>query len=85
MSNWNETLDINHILRDEDMEFEEKRDAIVAKVKASRWYKKEEEAGFVTLYLIIEEMQDADDVDWFDSTLSALYDEADADRIWMGA
>ena len=85
MKTWDKTVDIKGILRDEDLTFEEKRDAIVAKVKRSSWYKKQDPADFPVLHQIIEEMQDSDEVEWFDSTLAALYDEADYDRVWLGA
>ena len=84
MKTWNKTIDIKGILRDEDLTFEEKRDAIAAKVKASSWYKEQDSADFPVLHQIVEEMEDCDEVEWFDSTLTALYDEADYDRVWLG-
>jgi hypothetical protein len=79
---WDEQI---HILRTEDMSFEEVRDNFAAALKRSRWFKREtakdEERGY--LWQMWDEIKDAEDADHFDQVLDAIYDEADYARVWI--
>lgn len=83
MPEWRYTINIKMYLNKEsssgDDSYRESQPAIVALLKESREYGSDE-----TLQLITEELSDADDLEWFNSVLSELYDWADAHRVWMG-
>ncbi|NKY60426.1 hypothetical protein [Nocardia flavorosea] len=79
---WDETIDVSRVWNDDDLSFEEKRDAIVAQFKRSRWFRDDDEFGRVR-EIVDEEIAYAEDVDEFDGWWDELYDLADYDRIWI--
>lgn len=69
-----------------DDSLEGKAKAIGEAIQCHRWFKLYKRAGDPTLQDTLEELTDAaeaDDVDWFDNVLDALYDIADADKAWL--
>lgn len=78
---WDEKVEIKKYLHNDDLSFGQTRDRVVSALKASRWFRKEE---FSDLHDAVEEMADAETVEHFDLVLDAIYDMADADRIWLG-
>ncbi len=69
----------------EDYDFVTFRDAIVARLRGSKWYARkatgdEEDSDFAYL---IEELAETDTRDYFDTVMDAVYDEADYDRVWL--
>lgn len=91
---WAAQLDLADIFRADDLEFADKRDQIVARVKrlpqvtaaqdivdnhvTSVDYSQAED-----LIVLVEELADAEDVEHFDYVWSAFYDWADIARVWV--
>ncbi|WP_043598935.1 hypothetical protein [Nocardia otitidiscaviarum] len=81
---WDETIDVSDVFHNEDMSFEEIRDVVVAKIKASRWYRKADPHDFNGVREITDDhLAHADDVDEFDGWWDELYDLADYARVWI--
>lgn len=83
MANWVETIYLSDIWKNERLTFEERRDRIVERIKASRWYRNRDDAGFDDLGELIQDLSDAPDQTEFDEFWGVLYDQADYDRIWI--
>lgn len=75
---WDETIDLTHVWDDDDLSFEEKRDAIVARLKTSRWFKNDPQPQ-----AIVDVLAQTENVDEFDGWFDELYDHADYARIWI--
>lgn len=80
---WLETIDVSEVWRNDDMSFKETRDAVVARVQQSQWYKHSDPNEWSGLYRVIEEIAVAQDVQEFDGWWNDLYDIADRDRVWI--
>jgi len=81
---WHIRIDVSDVFRNETMTFEERRDAIVNRLRTSRWFGlRHDEDDREQLQLLLEELADVSDVDEFDGVWSWIYDEADADRVWI--
>lgn len=78
---WAGTVRLRDIWRNKEMTFEERRDAIVRRIRASRWFKKYDE--FDELPAFVEELSDVDTQEWFDYVWSQITLCADYDRIWL--
>jgi hypothetical protein len=63
------------------MTFEQRRDAIVAHLRGTSWFKSKDE--YDDLPQIVEELSEVENVTDFDVVWSAIYDEADYDRVWI--
>jgi hypothetical protein len=79
---WKYTLNLATVFHNESMTFEERRDRIVARTRASAWYKSKDVGD--ELRVLVADLADALDQAQFDTVWDAIYDEADADRarIW---
>lgn len=81
---WAETVDLSHVFHDEALTFEQRRDAIVARLKASRWFKNADPHRFDGVYEIINDhLAYAENQDEFNGWWDELYDHADYDRVWF--
>jgi hypothetical protein len=80
---WRETIHIGDVWKNEEMTLAERRDAIVARIKASHWYKDRDQEGFDDLGMFVEDLALAETVEDFDEIWSAIYDEADYARVWI--
>lgn len=78
---WDRKIRLADVFHNEDMTFEQRRDAIVARLRGSNWLKGRDEGD--TLVMLVEELADARDADEFDGPWDAIYDEADYDRVWI--
>ncbi len=82
---WAHRIDVSHVFHNEDMTFEQRRDAIVRILRASPWLR--EDTGNLmhlwTLQELVDELAETRDGDEFDGPWDALYDEADYDRVWI--
>jgi hypothetical protein len=78
---WNSKIHLGDIFRNEDMTFKERRDAITARLRASTWLKSHGE--YDTIRYLVDELADAENTDEFDEVWDVIYDEADADRVWI--
>ena len=82
---WKNRLNLGDIFQDDDMPLEEKRDVIVARIKASGWYRREiKRDDCCDLFYIVDELADVDSDDYFNVVWNALYDWCDVDkRVWL--
>jgi hypothetical protein len=81
MTNWRYTLDIKPALRLYDERgFEASRDKVVGILRTSRDYVD----GSGELYWLVAELEDAQNVSDFNNVLSAVYDWADDESVWLG-
>ncbi len=76
---WLLTINLRDVFRNEDMTFEERRDAIVARIRASGWITEDD----WSLDNLVEELGDVETTDEFDAVWDEIYNEADADRVWI--
>lgn len=76
---WDRTIDLRPVWRNENLTFEQRRDAIVKRIRNSGWITDD------SLHLdgLVEELGDVEAVDEFDAVWDAIYDEADSDRVWI--
>lgn len=61
--------------------FEERRDQFVRAIRASRWFKSQEEGS--ELEMLVEELEWCPTADDFDHVMGSIYDAADWDRVWF--
>ena len=78
---WDGKIKFGGIFRDEALSFDELRDTVVRRLRASTWFKKHDE--YDDLPQFVEELADTKDRASFDDALDAIYDLADYDRIWI--
>lgn len=80
MAQWDYTLNVKDIWNDfEEMGFENARDAIVEKIRTSRFW---DEADFI-LGEIVECLEFSANLSAFNSYWNDFYDWADATRVWV--
>lgn len=76
---WEYTINLADVFHNDDMTFEQRRDAIVSRIRNSGW----PSTGSYTLRQLVDELAEAQDTDEFDGPWDLIYDEADADRVWI--
>jgi hypothetical protein len=79
VNRWNHRLHLGDIFHNDDLTFEAKRDEIVRRIKAARWYR---EGGY-TIESIVEELAAAEDAAAFDDAWGLFYDWCDGERVWV--
>jgi hypothetical protein len=75
---WDRKLNLSDVFHNDAMTFTESRDAIVRIIRASGWPDRNS-----TVYALLDEIADAETTDEFDAPWDLIYDEADADRVWI--
>lgn len=80
---WAGRLNVGDLFHNDDLTFIEKRDAIVARIKATRWYKDADPHQWEGLHDVVENLATEESPDDFDYWWDQLYDIADVDRIWI--
>ena len=78
MAIWLEKIDLKHVWN-HDEPWQTVRDNVIPILQTSKWYAKSTYVQFV-----VEGLKLAEDVEEFDNWWGLLYDEADADRVWIG-
>jgi hypothetical protein len=78
---WEHRVNLADVFHNDDLTFIEKRDVIVARIRASAWFKSYGE--YDDLPQFVEELADTEDVDAFDGVWDCIYDITDADRVWI--
>lgn len=81
MPHWNETIHLGDVFHNDDLTFEQKRDVIVQRIRASRWFRNAGEDSF--LAQLVDELGSAESANEFDAPWSLIYDAADIDRTWI--
>jgi hypothetical protein len=77
---WDRRVDVSAVFRNEELAYEERRDAIVEIIRNSPWFKQYDEDDDLPQF--VEELADAGE-DEFRYPWDAIYDIADADRVWI--
>jgi hypothetical protein len=78
---WEHKINLADVFHNDDLTFEQKRDTIVARLRATTWFKQYDE--YDDLPQFVEELADAEDKYAFNSPWDCIYDIADADRVWI--
>lgn len=79
MAVWLYTLRIKDVFYNEDMSFEEKRDEIVKRIKASDFWDSDDH----TLVNVVSGLAESVDTEKFDGWWNTFYDYADHYRVWV--
>ena len=79
---WHESIEIGDLWK-QSLPFESMRDEVVARIKASNWYRERDAEGFDELGMTVEDLAAAEDVEEWDEFWDYLYDLADAARVWL--
>jgi hypothetical protein len=79
MAIWHPTLRLGDIFHDDDMPFEAKRDEIVRRIKAQKFWNPDD----FELSDTMEGLEEAEDANEFDEAWADFYDWADAHRVWV--
>lgn len=79
---WEFNLDVSDVFHNEALSFEQIRDDVVARIRASRWYARYGGEG-TDLGDVVDELAETDSVDHFDWTWNEIYNHADKDRCWI--
>ena len=81
LPSWRYTLDLSPVWHDEPLDFGQRRDAVVARIRASAWFRGCGPGD--ELSQAVEELADTKDINEFDSVFDAIYDLADYARAWI--
>ena len=77
---WDHKLDVSDIFHNDDLTLEEKRDHIVARIKAAPFFDPDD----LELDELVDELGQVDDTGYFDQVWNAFYDWCDIDkRVWI--
>lgn len=78
-SDWKHTFDLRDIWKNDDLTFEQRRDAITSRMREQPWFPRfEADTGLVA------DLADAQDVDDWDYWWDEFYDWADnGKRVWV--
>ena len=78
MANWQEKIDLKSLFgqfQDDKLSFEQVRDKVVSKLQKSKRLDQE----------LVEELGETENQDYFNYALNAIYDDADANLVWIEA
>ena len=78
---WGRKINLKDVFRNDALTFEQRRDAIVKRIRNSGWLNDRDE--YDELVTLVEELSDTTDTQWFDQVWSLIYDHADYDRVWI--
>lgn len=78
---WERRLNFADVVHNEALSFEQRRDAIVDRLRHSAWFAGRDE--FDELVEAVDNLARADDADEFDGWWDEIYDVADYDRVWI--
>lgn len=81
MAVWLETIKLGDVFHNSDMSFEEVRDRVVARIRASNW----EGIAFhwPDVKEAVDNLAETRDTEEFNWWWSEIYDYADQDRVWL--
>ncbi len=80
---WQHTVKIGDVLNSDELTFEQRRDAIVARLQESSAMKDGRKGEVLTD--LVADLADADDEDEYDWFMEDIYDLADTDKfLWVG-
>lgn len=67
------------VIEDESLDWDAKRDKLVEILKASPWYKGEDDE----LGMAIMDLEDSPSIDDADNAIWQIYNLADSDKVWL--
>ena len=77
---WDYKLDVSDVFHDDDLTLEQKRDKIVARIKAAPFFDPDD----LELDELVDELSQVDDEPYFDLVWNAFYDWCDiGKRVWI--
>jgi hypothetical protein len=82
MTIWNKTVDVSSVFHNDDMSFIERRDAIVKKFRDA-WPVSFTEDESLEINDILDELEETEDVEEFNSVWDEVYDWADYRKVWI--
>ena len=80
LPSWAHRIDLTDVFHDPAMTFPKRRDAIAARLANHPWVRNDQTGELAGL---VDELRGYDDPDDFDMVWDAIYDRADADRVWI--
>ena len=78
---WEHHINLRDVFHNDDLPFEQKRDAIIRRIRATTWFKDCHQDD--DLVYLVEELAETEDATSFDDLWRDFYDIADADRVWI--
>jgi hypothetical protein len=80
---WAHRINVADIWGNQDLTFDQSRDAIVDRLRKSPWIANRDQSGFDELGEVVENLAAAENFDEFNNWWDELYDRADRDRVWI--
>ena len=81
MPRWDHEVDLSDVFRNADLEFTARRDVIVERISEHAWFAGRDD--FDLLVHAVRLLTKAKDFGDFNRAWELVYDEADADRVWI--
>lgn len=81
MPHWEYKIRLGDVWKNDELTFEQQRDAIVVRFRRSRWYLMS--GAHSDLHELIDELAEAEDAEDFDEAWVQIYNLADEDRAWI--
>ena len=78
---WQHKINLTSVFHNDDLTFEQSRDAIVARIRATTWFKAK--SDFADLVFLVDELGDSETQAAFNAVWDEIYDIADYDRVWI--
>jgi len=73
---WDLTVNLADVFHNDELSFEQRRDAIVQRLYGSGW-------NSDVVYTLVADLGAAEDAGEFDEIWDEIYDHADFDRVWI--
>jgi hypothetical protein len=81
MLDWQRSINVSDVFHNDAMSFEQRRDAIVRRVRSSGWLGASDEGD--EIHGILTDLEHSTNADEFDNLWDEMYDLADQDRVWI--
>lgn len=78
---WDRRINLADVFHNDEMTFEQIRDAVVAVIRNSGWLDGRDE--WDSLVEAVDNLAEAEDDDEFNGWWAEIYDHADYDRVWI--
>jgi hypothetical protein len=82
LTDWRHHIWLGDVFHDDSLSFEERRDAIVARLREDTWIADHDSPPFKARQAI-GKMSDAEESDAFDAAWDLMYDWADQNKCWI--
>lgn len=79
MATWLHTLRLADVFHNDDMTREQRRDAIVERIRSAPFYDEDD----FELVGTVDELAETDTAEYMDQVWDAFYDWADINRVWV--